>query len=217
MSDLQNSCVARFDKSVERVGVFVKIPDSDLEDLVSIDWLCQVGVPVWYEWGAREIEIAFKNPFWRRYAPPPDAVQVCPPFGHNRSGTFLINTGPHLKDDAGPPSPGVLRPLITKPSQTRRAKAYLQQTVPAPEERTWEVYFEKRAVYRAILLSQETVQERLNRENRERCPPTNPRKTTLQPDSVTSYLPLTSSNAYLLGLSALCTTHHPCGPGNAQG
>jgi hypothetical protein len=76
VSDLANSCVGRFDDSVERVGSFVTIPADDKEDTVSIDWLVACHVPVWYAWGPREEEISRQNPFWQQYAPPLDAELV---------------------------------------------------------------------------------------------------------------------------------------------
>ncbi|KAJ2912348.1 hypothetical protein MD484_g8066, partial [Candolleomyces efflorescens] len=177
ISDLQNSCVSLFDGSVDRVGTFVSIPGNDQEETLSIDWLCEMGVPVWYEWGDREEEIASKNPFWRRYAPPMDAVRLgdpCDPHcGPSYSADIFsrADLAVSLHEDLSPPNAPMCEMIVSSTS------AYPRRPEPTPEERTWDAHFEKRAHRRAIVLSQETSEARVSRENRERCPPTNPKKT----------------------------------------
>ncbi|RXW16790.1 hypothetical protein EST38_g9067 [Candolleomyces aberdarensis] len=171
ISDLQNTCVSRLDESVERVGTFVTIPDNDQEDAVSIDWLCEVGVPVWYEWGSREEEIASRNPFWRRYAPPPDALVVCSVGCGDGSSTPPINRGSD-EEALQLPAPDI-PPQVSYSSGSRN----MRRPEPAPHQRTWDVHFEERAVRRIAMLAHETQEEKVRRLNRERKPPTDPRKT----------------------------------------
>jgi hypothetical protein len=151
VSDLGNTCVARFDGSVKRVGTFVTLPSDEHTETVSIDWLCEFNVPVWYPWGPREIELARKNPFFQRYAPPPDAVYVVLPRQ----------------------TPALSKPILTKD----KIKHFSRQTEPEPAERTWEAWFKKQAKAEPKLKEQETAVERQRRENREQCPPTTTART----------------------------------------
>ncbi|KAF6751747.1 hypothetical protein DFP72DRAFT_473885 [Ephemerocybe angulata] len=156
VSDLPNTCVACFDSTVERVGTFVTIPDDDeprFEEMVSIDWLCEFNVPVWYEWGPRENDIARRYPFWQRFAPRPNSVRV------NRPSP----TSPQSPKEVAAPS--------------SRPTRYDVRPNLAPEERTWEEWFRLRQVRHTEILASETAQAKQRRENRERCPPTTLKKT----------------------------------------
>ncbi|RXW15848.1 hypothetical protein EST38_g10004 [Candolleomyces aberdarensis] len=169
VSDLANSCVGRFDGSVERVGAFVTIPADDKEDAVSIDWLVACHVPVWYAWGQREEEIARKNPYWQRYAPPPDAVQVTS-WGSDYEGRQSSSASAALAQ-------ADTSALDNAPASSRPSKHYPVQRELELHERTWEVFFKQRALIRADVLAKETPQDRARREDRERRPPTSTRKT----------------------------------------
>ncbi|RXW11164.1 hypothetical protein EST38_g14691, partial [Candolleomyces aberdarensis] len=144
VSDLANSCIGRFDASVERVGTFVTIPADDKEDTISIDWLVACHVPVWYAWGEREEEIARKNPFWQRYAPPPDAEQVTL-WGSNPSTALAQVDTP---------------PLDNALASSRPTKHYPVQRELEPHEKTWEAFFEQRATIRADVLAREGPKEK---------------------------------------------------------
>ncbi|KAJ3534279.1 hypothetical protein NMY22_g6996 [Coprinellus aureogranulatus] len=75
VSHLRNTCLARFDASIERAGVFVELPDNP-EDVISIDFLCNYNVPVFYRWGSREEGLSEKYPSLRKYRPTSDAIRV---------------------------------------------------------------------------------------------------------------------------------------------
>ena len=91
VSGIRDSCVARFGDCKERAGVFVEIPDNP-RDMVSIAWLIEHRVPVFYPWGKREDEIAKLYPSLKQYAPPPDATWVQRDAGPPPSSTAQLPT-----------------------------------------------------------------------------------------------------------------------------
>ena len=50
-------------------------------DQFSVDWLCEIGVPVWYPWGCQETWASQTNAHLARFAPLPHQLQ--------ESSTFL--------------------------------------------------------------------------------------------------------------------------------
>jgi hypothetical protein len=80
LSGLRSSMVAYFDSCIDRVGVFVQLCQRHL-DRVSVDWLCEFGVPVWYPWGLEEIRASETDARLARFAPLPHQLQ--------ESSTFL--------------------------------------------------------------------------------------------------------------------------------
>ncbi|KAF6742411.1 hypothetical protein DFP72DRAFT_830525 [Ephemerocybe angulata] len=163
VSSLPNSCLASFDGTFERVGSFVNIPDDDMpvqHGMVSIDWLCELNVPVWYRWGPREIAIAEKNPFWNRYAPPKDAeVVACPSPGPTEATVSPITSEPPV-----PPHPPK---ELFKPFRRRTE----------PVDKPWEAWFKEREQRNALIIPKQSQAARSRRLNWEHNPPTNPKKT----------------------------------------
>ncbi|KAJ2914910.1 hypothetical protein MD484_g5505, partial [Candolleomyces efflorescens] len=153
VSELANSALARLDRTTERVGTFVKIPEDESVETVSIDWLCKNGVAVWYPWGEREKEIAQRYPFFQRYAPHPEATQVTPVMSQ-------------------PPCDPPTNPSTNLPGR------YPRRQEPEAAERTWEDWFRKRAQIEIELRKKETPEAAQKRENRERCPPRDRKKTS---------------------------------------
>ncbi|KAJ3500523.1 hypothetical protein NMY22_g19234 [Coprinellus aureogranulatus] len=88
ISSVRSSCIARFDDSVSRVGVFVEIPDSPA-DMASIAWLVNSHVAVWYPWESREEEISTRYPSLKRYAPPANAEWVTSQVGFSSPAPSL--------------------------------------------------------------------------------------------------------------------------------
>ncbi|KAF6758404.1 hypothetical protein DFP72DRAFT_1065094 [Ephemerocybe angulata] len=154
-SSLLNSCLGSFDGSVDRVGTFVRIPSSQNDEMVSIDWLCDFNVPVFYEWGAREEKLAKENEFWRRYAPPPNAEWVTLPI-----------------DTSLPSVPS----LVPEPAITKQ-KYYAIQDIPPPDERSWIDYFKSMEENAPREWAQLSDKERTKRRAWEKNPPRDPRKT----------------------------------------
>ncbi|KAF6758427.1 hypothetical protein DFP72DRAFT_1107088 [Ephemerocybe angulata] len=161
VSSLPSSCLASFDGTFERIGSFVNIPDDDMpvqHGMVSIDWLCKLKVPVWYRWGPREIAIAEKNPFWKRYAPPKDAeVVACP--SRTQETVSPITSEPPV-----PPHPPK---ELFKPFRRRTE----------PVDKPWEAWFKERELRNALIIPKQSQAARSRRLTWEHNPPTNPKKT----------------------------------------
>jgi hypothetical protein len=138
VSDLANSCVARLDKSVERAGVFVTIPEDERVDTVSIDWLCKNEIPVWYPWGEREKEIARRYPFFQRYAPHPGAVELVP-----------------------------IRSQAAADPSTNPPRRHPRREEPQAAERIWEAWFKQRELVENRAKEKATMEVRRKWENRE--------------------------------------------------
>ncbi|KAF6744865.1 hypothetical protein DFP72DRAFT_1176615 [Ephemerocybe angulata] len=158
-----SSCLGCFDATVNRVGAFVVIPDDDKpaqHDMVSIDWLIAFNVPVWYPWGPRENAIAEKNPFWKRYAPPPDAIYAysSPTSDSASSGTAA-------------------QPLMPPPALNEAFIPYQRRKEPDAKERAWEPWFKAREERNALIIPKQSQAARSRRLNWLRNPPTNPKKT----------------------------------------
>ncbi|KAF6750467.1 hypothetical protein DFP72DRAFT_1072190 [Ephemerocybe angulata] len=159
VSDLPNTCLACFDPSIERVGTFVTIPDDDeprSDEMVSIDWLCEFNVPVWYAWGPREVDITKRYPFWQRFGPTSRSVYVTP------KSSPQISAPSAERDNVA---------LSTKP------RHFDVREEPLPAQRTWEPWFKDRSQRHAEILATQTNAQKERRESRLRCPPTSLKKT----------------------------------------
>jgi hypothetical protein len=74
LSGIRSSIVATFDSSVDRAGVFVQLCQRHREQY-SVEWLCKLGIPVWYPWGTREAKASLTDSRLARFAPLPHQLQ----------------------------------------------------------------------------------------------------------------------------------------------
>ncbi|KAJ3512627.1 hypothetical protein NMY22_g15275 [Coprinellus aureogranulatus] len=162
VSNLRNTCIACLEKYVERVGVFVAIPETP-EDMVSIDWLLQCNVPVWYVWGEREDEIATKYPILRRYKPHSDATWATSPSkeGGLSDGLQNVHSTSSPCHDACP----------LPPPTVRNGRRYERRRQLGDTEKPWEEFFAISDSRVELLKQTETAQAKTAREARERDPP----------------------------------------------
>ncbi|KAJ3504874.1 hypothetical protein NMY22_g17773 [Coprinellus aureogranulatus] len=172
VSSLRNTCIANFDGSVERVGLFIKIPERP-EEMISIDWLLECKVPIWYAWGQREEAIARSYPVFARYRPPAEALWVTPrsiPFGFDPS---LPTSGGDDEsigclDSIMVPLPEPDVPSTMKP----RIAPYEKRQELRECEKNWEQFFATADSKERLLIQMETPEMKHEREMRSRNPPT---------------------------------------------
>ncbi|KAJ3528941.1 hypothetical protein NMY22_g9201 [Coprinellus aureogranulatus] len=171
-SSLRNTCIANFDSSVERVGVFIEIPEKP-EDMVSIDWLVDCNVPIWYAWGRREEAIARKYPIFARYRPPHNAVWAA-----IRSPQLGFDPAPAISDLRGDPieeMDSLMFPFSEPevPSTMKPEIAPYEKRMELREsERNWEQFFAVADSKERLLLQMETLEMKQEREARAQDPPT---------------------------------------------
>ncbi|KAJ3539559.1 hypothetical protein NMY22_g4684 [Coprinellus aureogranulatus] len=156
ISHLRNTCIAQFDSSIERTGVFVEFPDCP-EDVISIDFLCNHNVPVFYRWGSREERLSEKYPSLRRYRPTVNAARV-PTNGQICSL---------------PQSPRVASSAFAE-FEALLGRSRFPQGPGHEAQRQW---FLSAKIREEVLKVTETDEERARREDRQRNPPTDPSKT----------------------------------------
>jgi hypothetical protein len=97
LSGIMSSIVANFHPSIPRVGVFVQVFQRN-RDQFSIDWLCALGIPVWYPWGAQEVQASIGDARLARFAPLPHQLQ--------ESSTFLTKNPTELHGSEEPQTQG---------------------------------------------------------------------------------------------------------------
>ncbi|KAJ3524364.1 hypothetical protein NMY22_g11032 [Coprinellus aureogranulatus] len=168
VNSLRCTCIARFDDTIERVGLFVKLPTgSEASDSISIDWLCQLGVPVFYPWGDREKEKAKNDNFWERYAPPDNVVQVPWPFKDSLPANVDGDDDDSFEEDACP-SPPSTRSL----QQAAFRKRPKHREVPPIQDRVWDVRIAQQEADGAKLLAIMSERDKKDVSMRQQHPPT---------------------------------------------
>ncbi|KAJ3543872.1 hypothetical protein NMY22_g2989 [Coprinellus aureogranulatus] len=172
VSSLRNTCIAKFDGSVERVGLFIKIPERP-EEMISIDWLLECNVPVWYAWGQREEAIARNYPVFARYRPPPETPWVTLPpspfgFGPSPPTPSDDDEQTYYLDSAMVPLFELDFPTTMKPE----IAPYEKRPELREWERNWEQFFAAADSKEQLLIQMETPEMKQEREVRNRNPPT---------------------------------------------
>lgn len=174
VSSLRNTCITNFNGSSERVGLFLEIP-GEAQDIVSIDWLIECRIPVWYPWGQREENIVKRYPLLARYRPPPDAVWVNTPSSDSDAPEIIaMHSVDHLPiyDDIEPMAAQAAD--ISGQSNPGFAKRW---ELPA-NDRNWEGFFALADSKEHLLRQTETAKEREEREARRLDPPLTRPETT---------------------------------------
>jgi hypothetical protein len=150
VAGIATSIAATFSQAVPRVGLFVHALEAKAEkNQPPVTWLCRKHIPVWYPWGAEEVQALQKgNTALADLAPPTHKLQEVTTF--------------HTRELAPPDAPH--EPIPTVPRDNKIIRQKWQQY--------FVEYFELRAQDNARRIGKETAREQQARLNRERKPPT---------------------------------------------
>ncbi|KAJ3534033.1 hypothetical protein NMY22_g7094 [Coprinellus aureogranulatus] len=174
VSSLRNTCIAKFDGSVERIGLFIEIPEKP-EEMVSIDWLVDCGVPIWYAWGRREEAIVKKYPVFVRYRPPPNAIWMTTHLPQSDFNPALVVSDLPGELESTEEMDSLMLSLLEPEflsSMKPGIAPYEKRKELREWERSWEQFFADADSKEQLLLQMETPEMKQEREARAENPPT---------------------------------------------